>query len=114
MKYQQSKNNSCCFRIIASALFEANKFKAKNAIASWIQEYLVYEPKVYSYRIIIVNKNTENREPKKGEKCLSYTFEHWKMSRLFQIINDISEYYQLGILFILWVFPVIGYLIEIT
>ena len=37
----------------------------------------------------------ENREHKKGDQCLRYTFEHWKRSKKFEIINDISEYINL-------------------
>ena len=53
------------------------------------------ESKGYIYRIGFLDDIMEDVVHNRGEQCLSYTFECWKNSALFDIINDISQYFTL-------------------
>ena len=88
LKYFQKLLNSCCFSILASALYSIEITKSSNDISLRIVEYFKSE---VGNRIDFAKAILKNEKIIKGEPRVYYILRNYKKKGSYGILKDISE-----------------------
>ena len=95
IKCLQNDANTCCFNILASALYASVEYVTRQDIALHIQEYMVCQSNVYVNIIRFTNNIMIGKERNKGGKHCLYKIQQWKRIETFENLNDINDHINL-------------------